>query len=54
MASYVNYFNHFRPHRSLGQRAPRDSAVLRSQGTSSEIIAKNIVGGLHHVYKHAI
>jgi transposase InsO family protein len=53
MASYVNYFNHWRPHRSLGQRAPRDSAVLPSRATSSEIIAESILGGLHHLYKHA-
>jgi transposase InsO family protein len=53
MASYVNYFNHWRPHRSLSQRAPCASAVLRSQSTSSKIIAENILGGLHHVYKHA-
>jgi hypothetical protein len=53
MASYVSYFNHWRSHRSLGQRAPCDSAVLRSQGTSSKIIAETILGGLHHVYKHA-
>ena len=53
MASYVNYFNHWRSHRSLSQRAPCASAVLRSQSTSSKIIAENILGGLHHVYKHA-
>jgi len=53
MASYVNHFNHWRPHRSLSQRTPCDSAVLRSQSTSSKIIAENILGGSHHVYKHA-
>ena len=53
MASYVSYFNHRRPPRSLGQRAPCDSAVLRSRGSSRKIIAYNILGGLHHVYKRA-
>jgi hypothetical protein len=42
MASYVSYFNHWRPHRSLGQRAPRDSAVPTSRGTGSKIIAESI------------
>jgi putative transposase len=53
MASYVSYFDHWPPHRSLGQRAPRDSEVLRSRGTSGKIIAENILGGLHHVYRRA-
>src|SRR5215468_690677 len=53
MASYVSYFNHSRPHRSLGQRAPRDSTALPSRSTSSKIIAESILGGLHHVYRHA-
>jgi hypothetical protein len=37
MASYVSYFNHWRPHRSLGQRAPRDSTVLRSRAPNGKI-----------------
>ena len=53
MASYVNYFNHWRPHRSLGQRAPSDSMVLRSRGSGGRIISDNILGGLHHVYRSA-
>jgi len=27
--------------------------VLPSRAASSEIIAESILGGLHHVYKHA-
>ena len=53
MASYVSYFNHSRPHRSLGQRAPRDSTALPPRSTSSKILAQSILGGLHHVYRHA-
>ena len=53
MASYVSYFNHSRPHRSLGQRAPRESTALPHRSTSSKIIAESILGGLHHVYRHA-
>jgi hypothetical protein len=29
ISSYVAYFNSWRPHRSLGQRAPRDSTVFQ-------------------------
>jgi transposase InsO family protein len=46
MASYVSYFNHSRPHRSLGQRAPRDSTALPSRSTSSKIIAESIASRL--------
>jgi putative transposase len=55
MSAYVTYFNHWRPHRSLGQRAPSGSAVLqsRSRGTSGKIIAEPVLGGLHHVYRCA-
>jgi hypothetical protein len=53
MASYVSYFNHWRPHRSLRQRAPCDSTVLRSRAPSGKIIAANILGGLHHAYWRA-
>src|SRR5215467_10833920 len=49
MALYVSYFNHWRPHRSLRQRAPCDSTVLRSRAPNGKIIAANILGGLHHV-----
>jgi hypothetical protein len=40
MASHASYFNHWRLHRSLGQRAPCDSAALRAWGTSGKIIAE--------------
>jgi hypothetical protein len=53
MASYVSYFNHWRPHRSLRQRTPCDSTVLRSRASNGKIIAANILGGLHHVYWRA-
>jgi len=53
MASYFSYFNHWRSHRSLDQRVPRDLAVLPSRGTSSKVIAESILGGLHHVYRCA-
>jgi len=46
-------FHHWRSHRSLGQRALFDSAVLRSPGTSGKIIAESLRAGLHHVYGRA-
>jgi Integrase core domain len=48
IASYVSYFNHWRPHRSLGQRAPCDSAVLPSRATSSRRIASRLLGVRHN------
>jgi len=53
MASYVSYFNHWRPHRSLGQRAPCDSTERRSRGAGGKMISDNVLGGLHHVYRRA-
>jgi transposase InsO family protein len=39
MASYVSYFNHWRPHRSLGQRAPRFGTAVSTALTRSTIQA---------------
>ena len=52
---YVGYFNNWRPHRSLGQRAPCAPPARESQRSaeSREIIAIPVLGGLHHVYQHA-
>ena len=50
LAEYVGYFNHWRPHRSIGQPttpAPRRSALGRTIG------AIPVLGGLHHVYQLA-
>jgi hypothetical protein len=53
MSAYVAYYNHWRPHRSLCQRASYDSEVLhfRSRETSGKIIAEPVLGGLHHIYR---
>jgi putative transposase len=53
--SYVTYFNCWRPHRSLGQRAPLDSTAfgIRAWEAKCKVIAEPVLGGLHHVYRHA-
>jgi transposase InsO family protein len=55
MSAYVGYFNHWRPHRSLGQRAPCDSPALRPRSPEAcgRIVAQPILGVLHHIYKLA-
>jgi transposase InsO family protein len=55
LSTYVSYFNHWRPHRSIGQRTPRDPEGTRSpsQRKYGKIIADPVLGGLHHVYKLA-
>jgi transposase InsO family protein len=52
LTEYVNYYNRWRPHRSLGQRAPCAQAPPSSDADrkGTEIIARSVLGGLHHVY----
>ncbi len=52
LAEYVTYFNHWRPHRSVGQMAPCAQAPpLSGQDQAGvQIIARSVLGGLHHVY----
>ena len=49
MAEFVDYYNHDRPHRSLGLRAPLPS----SAATHGAIVVRPVLGGLHHVYQRA-
>jgi putative transposase len=55
LAEYVGYFNHWRPHRSIGQRAP--CAVVpfppHRSAQAAKIVAIPVLGGLHHVYQNA-
>jgi putative transposase len=55
LAEYVGYFNHWRPHRSIGQRAPCAPATGASHRSAQagRIIAIPVLGGLHHVYQRA-
>ena len=53
LGEYVIYFNHWRPHRSIGQRAPCQPAQMVSGHQGRGIIARPVLGGLHHVYELA-
>ena len=50
LAEYVQYFNRWRPHRSIGQRAPLAAAETTNDPKGREVVAESILGGLHHVY----
>jgi len=53
LAEYVGYFNCWRPHRSIGQRAPRAPPLTARRNTGGNIIATPVLGGLHHIYNLA-
>jgi hypothetical protein len=56
LAEYVGYFNDWRPHRSIGQRAPCARLARASHRRSAQarkIIAIPVLGGIHHVYQQA-
>jgi putative transposase len=56
LAEYVGYFNHWRPHRSIGQRAPCAPATEDASHQSDQaakFIGVPVLGGLHHVYQQA-
>ena len=53
LVEYVAYYNRWRPHRSLGQRAPCSPREQRISGSSGRIVAEPVLGGLHHVYRFA-
>jgi len=51
LAEYVQYFNCWRPHRSIGQRAPCAVELPHRDAQGGQIIAEPVLGGLHHVYR---
>ena len=53
LAEYVAYFNQWRPHRSIGQRAPCAPALTTPGRQSGTVVATPVLGGLHHVYQIA-
>jgi putative transposase len=51
LREYVDHYNHARPHRTLGLRAPMSGpSLLRSTGRG-RVISRPILGGLHHEYE---
>jgi len=50
---YTAYYNRWRPHRSLGQIAPRPHIKKSPAKLADYLIAKPVLGGLHHVYQWA-
>jgi transposase InsO family protein len=54
---YRAFFNHARPHQGIGQRRPatadRPALVARSGIASGVVIARPVLGGLHHDYRIA-
>ena len=54
LMAYIAYFNQARPHQGLGQRIPEPlvlSAPLSLQ--PNQVIAVQVLGGLHHNYQRA-
>ena len=53
LAEYITYFNLWRPHRSIGQRAPCAPVPGKLGRQSAKVVAEPVLGGLHHVYQLA-
>ena len=53
VTEYNAYYNRWRPHRSLGQIAPCPPIKESAVGLPKHLIAKPVLGGLHHVYQWA-
>jgi putative transposase len=54
---YRGFFNHARPHQGIGQRRPatanQPALVTPSGAASGAVIARPVLGGLHHDYRLA-
>jgi hypothetical protein len=50
LAEFVDYYNHDRPHRTLGLQAPSP----RPSAYHGRIAVRPVLGGLHHVYERAV
>jgi len=53
ISDYIDYYNRWRPHRSLDQTAPCPQIRQSPEKRSDRITAIPILGGLHHVYQWA-
>jgi hypothetical protein len=49
LAEYASYYNQDRPHRSLELETP----VPSHRPVAGEVVARPVLGGLHHVYERA-
>jgi transposase InsO family protein len=52
LAEYIDYYNRDRPHRTLRLETPHPQARSRA-GPRRRIVARPVLGGLHHVYEWA-
>ncbi len=53
VTKFVAYYNRWRPHRSLGQVAPCPTVKVSPVKAPTSLVAKSVLGGLHHVYQWA-
>ena len=49
LTEFVHYYNHDRPHRTLGLQPP----APRPQSHYGAVTVRPVLGGLHHVYQRA-
>ncbi len=48
---YRRYFNEARPHQGIGHRVPGGQALVAD--VTKPIVARPVLGGLHHDYRRA-
>ncbi len=53
LKEYVSYFNISRPHQGIQQSIPGEAVRERPLDTAAKIVARPILGGLHHDYRRA-
>ena len=53
LSEYIACYNRWRPHRSLGQKAPCMETVKPEVWVNERVFAEPVLGGLHHVYRYA-
>jgi len=54
LKSYVVYFNQARPHQGMAQHIPEPSrSALSAHQADEQVIARPVMGGLHHDYRWA-
>ena len=50
LKGYTAYFNDERPHQGIGQRIPASLSAAAPPSARTNVVAKPILGGLHHAY----